>query len=630
MTDHFEIHARDGAARLGELRLAESLRTPALVGDRLRDAGSEWAAPRATPDGDPDALTVLPHRALPAGTPTEVREAFGGVGNAATGDGIVGDAAADAASGAPDGVASGPDAPDAATLDFPTAAVVGPDTAADHGADAYVLSGGPALVGHAERFVDAVTSVRRAVPDDSALYLAGAATPANVAALAYAGVDLVDADRAYVRGTEGFYLTTDGSYFLEDLEELPCSCPACQAGREAFDRRACAEHNVHALETALRTARTRIRDGRLRDYLEGQGRHESFPTSVLRRLDDEYGYVEERAPLFRRESLLAATDDTLRRPEIQRFADRVTSRYVPRFDDLPLLLVPCSATKPYSESQSHAQFHRAIDYRAHTVSMTSPIGVVPQELETTYPAQHYDSVVTGRWSETEYEFVAAVLGRYLDRTDYPRVVAHLPEDYRPIVERAVEGLDEAPPVEFTVADHPTTDDSLANLAGALEGEDRFGKREREHRVVRALADYVFGEGAGEAFFRDLRTGGRYPKLRALDASVEARPGDDTTDGAVHVATMVPNYGTLSLTLAGARRWVNSDVPTKRVEIDAFVPQGSVLAPGVVDADSDIRVGDEVVVEGPKAFAVGRAQAHGRAMVDSTRGIVVQVRHSKET
>jgi len=66
-----------------------------------------------------------------------------------------------------------------------------------------------------------------------------------------------------------------------------------------------------------------------------------------------------------------------------------------------------------------------------------------------------------------------------------------------------------------------------------------------------------------------------------------------------------------------------------VEIDSFVPQGSVLAPGVVDADDDIRVGDEVVVEGPRAFAVGRAEMHGAEMRSSTRGIAVDVRHSEE-
>ncbi|MFQ3320603.1 MAG: archaeosine synthase, partial [Natronomonas sp.] len=37
----------------------------------------------------------------------------------------------------------------------------------------------------------------------------------------------------------------------------------------------------------------------------------------------------------------------------------------------------------------------------------------------------------------------------------------------------------------------------------------------------------------------------------------------------------------------------------------------------------------VVVEGPSAFAVGRAACHGEAMVESSRGIVVDVRHCDE-
>jgi archaeosine synthase len=92
---------------------------------------------------------------------------------------------------------------------------------------------------------------------------------------------------------------------------------------------------------------------------------------------------------------------------------------------------------------------------------------------------------------------------------------------------------------------------------------------------------------------------------------------------------VPQYGALAFTLAGARRWVDSDAPTKVVEIDGFVPHGSVLAPGVVDATSGIRVGDEVVVEGPKAFGVGRASMSGPEMCDSTRGVAVEVRHVTE-
>ncbi|MFB6151490.1 MAG: archaeosine synthase subunit alpha [Haloarculaceae archaeon] len=645
MTEYFEVHERDGAARLAELRLAEPVTTPALVTDAdvpdadadasdvgadtdadasdvgadpdadtgngevnagprgadalardvtaprpdadvahpiLRDAGSAWPAERGVPEGDESHLTILPHRGLPAGTPEEVQEAF---------------------------------AVDPAAVEYPSAAVVSAETAGDLGTDAYVLSGASGVVGHARAFVEAVVSVREAVPPDAALYLPGVATPLNVAVLAYAGVDLVDADRAVVRGTQGRYLTTDGHYWLDDLDELPCACPACRQPRGAFDRADCAAHNVNALAAALATVRRRVREGRLRDYVEGQARHEQWLTAVLRRLDDQYAYLEQRTPTVREAEMTATTDDALRRVEIQRFADRVTTRYRNRFDE-PLVLVPCSARKPYSDSQSHGQFHDAVGYRAHKVSITSPIGVVPQELELTYPAQHYDAAVTGRWSATEVEFVADVLERYLERNDYPRVIAHVPEDYRPVCARVEDALG----VEFTytVADHPTTTESLGALDAELEGDLRYGKRERQHNTVRAVADYQFGPAAGDDLFGSFRVRGSHPGLQVHDEDGE------------QLAVVTRNYGTLALTVAGARRWVESDVPVKRVRIDDFVPHGSVLAPGVVDADDAIRVGDEVVVEGPSAFAVGRAEMSGPEMVRSTRGIASQVRHVEET
>ncbi len=584
MTEYFEVHARDAAARVGELRLAESVTTPTLADDVVEDAGSEWVQRQDTPEGDESVLTGLPYRGFPSGTAEEVQESF---------------------------------APEYPDVEFPSAAVVSPQTADDYGADAYVLSGAPGTVGHGAAFREAVVDTREAIPDDTALYLSGVATPRNVAVLVYAGVDLVDADRAVVRGTQGRYLTTEGAYDLEDLDELPCSCPACQQPVSAFDREDCVDHNVNALKAELGRVRRRIRDGRLRDYIEGQARHEAWVTAAFREFDQQYGYLEERTPVMRDSLLLSATEDTLRRVEIQRFAERVTTRYQKRLDGHPLLLVPCSAKKPYSESQSHRQFQDAANYRAHMVSMTSPIGVVPQELELTYPAQHYDSVVTGRWSEEEKDFVARVLKQYIDRTDYPRVIAHVPEEgYRDICERVAGQVDV--PFEFTVGDHPTTDESLGELNAALAGEPKIWVEEREKATLRAVADYFIGDGAGDALFDDLTVQGRYPKLQALDGDGE------------QLAALVPQYGTLSFTLAGARKWVDSEAPTKRVEIDAFVPEGSVLAPGVVAADDDIRVGDEVVVEGPKAFAIGRAAMPGPAMADGTRGMAVDVRHSEQT
>ncbi|AXR80740.1 archaeosine synthase subunit alpha [Natrarchaeobaculum sulfurireducens] len=590
MTEYFEVHARDGAARVGELRLESARTTPALVDDILEDAGSLWAADREVPAGDESTLTVLPHRAFPGGTAPEVQESF---------------------------------AVDYPDVDYPSVAVVSSESVDDQGTDAYAVSNVQSIVGHGAALVEAVVSVREAIPADTALYFSGVATPRNVALLAYAGVDLFDATAAVIRGTEGRYLTTDEAYFLEDLEELPCSCPACQQPRKAFSREDCAEHNRNALEAELGIVRQRIRDGRLRDYLEGQARQDQWLTAAMRELDSQWSYLEERTPILRDAQIDAASEETLRRVEIQRYADRVTTRYRNRFRN-PLVLVPCSAAKPYSESQSHRQFHDAIQWRGHLVSMTSPIGVVPQELETTYPAQHYDTVVTGRWSEDEKQFVSEVLRRYLERNaeSYPYVVAHVPDEgYRDIVSRVEESWtgEEDLDVTYTVPEggHPTDDESLTNLASALSGELKYSKREREHNTVRAIADYLLGDGAGDGLFEEIQTTSRYPKIQVRDR-------EDT-----QLATMVPQYGTLSFTLEGAKRWVEADVPTKRVEIDGFVPHGSVLAPGVVDADEDIRVGDEVVVDGPNAFGVGRAEMFGREMAESTRGIACEIRHVEE-
>ncbi len=582
MTDYFEVLERDGAARIAQLRLSDPVTTPAIVDDFVEDAGSLWPEERELPEGDESALTILPHRGLPAGTADEVKDSF---------------------------------AVDYPDVDYPSAAVVTPDTAADYGADAYVLSDAQGSIGHGSAFRDAIVETKETIPADSALYLSGVATPVNVATLVYAGVDLIDEHRAVVKGLEGKYLTSEGEHFLEDLEELPCACPVCQQPIGEFDRQDCADHNVHALRAELSRVRERIRAGRLRDYIEGQARHEQWCTAAFREFDQQWSYLEQRTPVLRRSELVSATEDTIRRVEIQRFADRVTSRYRNRFSN-PLVLVPCSATKPYSESQSHGQFHEANGFRGHVVSMTSPIGVVPQELECTYPAQHYDSVVTGRWSEDEKQFVADVLQAYLERNEYPSVIAHVPgEGYRDICERVETAL--GLEFEYTVEGHPTDTDSLANLAGALEGELKYSKREREQNTVRAIADYQFGDGAGDALFEDISMQSRYPKLRVHDSE-----GDQ-------LAAMVPQYGVLSFTLAGARQWVESDTPTKRVEIDAFVPHGDVLAPGIVDADEDIRVGDEVVIEGPKAFGVGRAEMSGPEMAESTRGVATSVRHVEE-
>ncbi len=84
---------------------------------------------------------------------------------------------------------------------------------------------------------------------------------------------------------------------------------------------------------------------------------------------------------------------------------------------------------------------------------------------------------------------------------------------------------------------------------------------------------------------------------------------------------------IALSLAGAARLE----PLGRyiVRIGDFLPKGSLLAPGVVEADEQIRPGDEVIVVGEKAFGVGKARMSGWEMVRSQRGVAVDIRHIRE-
>ena len=84
------------------------------------------------------------------------------------------------------------------------------------------------------------------------------------------------------------------------------------------------------------------------------------------------------------------------------------------------------------------------------------------------------------------------------------------------------------------------------------------------------------------------------------------------------------YGLLTLTVKGARR-IEDLLSSYVVEIGDFVPRGSILAPGVVNAGEQIRVNDEVVFRGEKAFGVGRAKMSWWEMVESRKGMAVQAR-----
>ncbi|MDD1748675.1 MAG: archaeosine synthase subunit alpha [Methanothrix sp.] len=578
MTKYFEVVRRDGPARMGKLLTEPQISTPALITkDDYVSAGSVYsyaslqdAINAAEAFRDQKKLAILPY--VPAALRSEP------------------------------------------ALELPPLELAGPkgimvhpfSTKKPENADVYVLGSAGALKNPRD-LIAAIVGVREKIAPDTALYAPALATPANLALLVYLGIDLLDSTRVVADGLLGRYHTRDGVWKAEDLVELPCRCENCRE-MAASERKTelLIAHNILKLEEELLAVREAIRSETMRECIERQVRVTPEQTAALRLLDGEHLYLEKRTPQSRRSTLYANCAESLQRVEVTRFAERVRSRYKAPQSDV-LLLLPCSAKKPYSLSRSHRLFAESVGSHRrylHELILTSPLALVPRELEEAYPAASYDVPVTGRWDREERAWLQSCLEAYLKKNRYAKIVAHLDGELEQAVKDS--GLD------ATYTGGGTNGPALQRLADAVAEACHGAARLPDLRLLRyrAHADFYFGQGAGDL----LLEGKIIVKGREIQDE-QKRP----------LAATTPS-GMIALSLAGAGRL--EPLGKYIVRIGDFLPKGSLLAPGVVDADEQIRPGDEVIVIGEKAFGIGRAKMSGWEMKASRRGVAVEIRHIK--
>ncbi len=578
MTKYFEVLRRDGPARMGKLLSERQISAPALITkDDYVSAGSVYSyasLPDAIKAGEAlrgqNKLAILPY--VPAALRSEP------------------------------------------ALDLPAQELAGPKGVMVHpfsarkpeNADVYVLGSAGALKNPRD-LVAAIVGAREMTQPDTALYAPTLATPANLALLVYLGIDLLDGTRVVADGLLGRYHTRDGVWKASELVELPCRCESCrEMAASGLKAKLLIAHNLQKLEEELLAVREAIRSETMREYIERQVRVTPEQTAALRLLDQEHQYLEKRTPQSRRSTFYANCAESLQRVEVTRFAERVIGRYKAPQSDV-LLLLPCSAKKPYSLSRSHRLFAESIGTHRrylHELILTSPLALVPRELEEAYPAASYDVPVTGRWDREERAWLTDCLQAYLKKNRYARIVAHLDGELEESVKDS--GL------EATYTGGGTNGPALQRLADAVAEACRDAARLPDLRLLRyrAHADYYFGSGAGDLL---------------LEGKIVVKGREIQDEKKKSLAATTPS-GMIALSPAGAARLE----PLGRyiVKIGDFLPKGSLLAPGVLDADEQIRPGDEVIVVGEKAFGVGKAKMSGWEMVASRRGVAVEIRHIK--
>ena len=350
-----------------------------------------------------------------------------------------------------------------------------------------VLDGVAKFLLDSPRFIEAIKKTKSGPDLLKPMFCSLAGMPHRLALLAYCGVDVFDSIPLIMASETGRYLTATGPLDYSSLKHLPCACESCRSGTRGKEE--LLRHNIATAEAELKLVSHMISQGRLRELVETRVRADPWLVQNLRLMDmGAYELQEMHAPV-KGTAFHAGSKESLLRPEIVRWQNRLKERYRRPEGASVLLLIPCSAKKPYSHSQSHMRFRDAIFSSGkaplvHEVIVTSPLGLVPRELELFYPAQDYDIPVTGHWDRDEQKLAQDMVSWLVGTQRYDLVISHLGDERDAVASVLGEHMD-------TSGGDPGSRSSLDLLEQTLREhcpEPREARRRRQ--VVRGPAIHL--------------------------------------------------------------------------------------------------------------------------------------------
>ena len=220
------------------------------------------------------------------------------------------------------------------------------------GGDCVMAANWHTALANPRQYVIWLKVLREKTPTDTLWYAPAAALPSTVHILCYTGFGLFDYTGADLKSAQGLFCMPEGEFPAASQKSGMCSCEGCRDGDLKM-------HNRLALEGEVARVRDFISQSRLREPVEARCRMNANHVAIMRLLDADYAGTELFAPVARSGVMRANSGESMQRVEVRRFAERLLSRYHPPKATVAVLL-PCSAKKPYSLSQSHRRFQMAI------------------------------------------------------------------------------------------------------------------------------------------------------------------------------------------------------------------------------------------------------------------------------
>ncbi len=448
-----------------------------------------------------------------------------------------------------------------------------------------LILNGVEMLQRPKKFIELIFKLRKIYGYTKLFYLQGVSDPYIMPVLIYLGINIFD--DLYIR--------------RESMDKIKYGISGKhKVNYDPF------EENMNFVGNLLSELFESIRGQTLRDVVEKMS-ISSLGVELLRLSDMGYfneveGNFPSRTPYIR-----ATTMEALYRPDLIRYRNTISGYEKPQGRDIALLL-PCSAKKPYSLSKTHQKILQKIStYRKylHELIVTSPVGLVPRELENSYPARYYDIPVIGLWYEDEKKMMAGLISNYFSKNEYKKVIGYFPEDLD-FIREAIP--DNSIIIEGRVTEPKNLDALYEQLGKIIDKNMNRGSKINDYK---SILSFQFGQWILKYVSGNVKVVNNFHQdMLVLNGKILFVYND--------------KLGKFTITKESAKFFIEENKYI--VKIDDFLPTSNVYAMGIQNATNDIRQHDEVVlVHNGEIRGVGIAMMPYLAMNDLNEGIAVKVR-----
>jgi archaeosine synthase len=494
--------------------------------------------------------------------------------------------------------------------------------------------------------LETIIKIKTELDNNLVLLASGNITSKYYPLLVYLGFDLINSSYFTYLSTNNLYDTIEQLLPTYKIKYLPCDCLACKGRlKNLLEDKYSSEkisllcyHNLIYAKNYIYKTVQYLHTEDFRSFVEKSSLNDLNFISILRILDNQYfDVIKQYTPLTQKNKVINCLGEySYHRPDFKYFRKQTVSTFIPEYWTSLIILLPCSAKKPYSQSHSHQRFYRAIRKfpefpTFQEIILTSPLGAIPRQLENIYPVSFYDISVTGDWYKEEIEIVSTMLKKLLEKYNKKiPIICHLEDDYKRIAQ-ATEELMEGKFFYSRIEEHITSEKSLKNFARLImqnkntyTPQNKLQKSspltETWQRKLSKIIDYQFGGHLGDKFIKE---GIRYKTNRFNTKMLFFDDQSGEKLGIFRFST-----GRLRLTIEGAEKIAFDKQFSKYIVFDGKTIRGNTLfQPGIIEYPPNLLPSQNVCIfdkEKTEIIAMGNMIISSNSLKNLNSGKIVNL------